>query len=223
MAEEEKVIEETQTTEQPAPAEKEEIEEVDYQKELEKATAEAEANEKARQGYALRHKKEESDQTNEYVSDEEKEDRLADKVVKKLTPIIQSTVDASSFDKKLGELANGNPALSQLIKLHFDKSTNPELPTNDRLEAAYAIANKRVIAKQIAEINIAQKNRQQIVSVGTGSSTETHQTPGSNALSDAQKIELKKRAEYLGKAVGWNEATKKKFIDDAEKQLATKK
>jgi hypothetical protein len=215
MAEEELTIEETPVVEQPAPVE----EEVDYQKELEKATAEAEANEKARQGYALRHKEE----TQEYISDEDKEDRLADKVVKKLTPIIQSTVEQSSFDKQLGELANGNPALSQLIKLHYDKSTNPELPVTDRLEAAYAIANKRVIAKQIAEINVAQKNRQQIVNVGTGNSTETHQTPGSNALSEAQKIELKKRAEYLGKAVGWNEATKKKFIEDAEKQLATKK
>jgi hypothetical protein len=204
-------------------AETEKVEAVvdeDYQKELEEATAKVKANEEARKGYAQRHQ-EVSQETE--VIDEEKEDKLADKVVQKLTPIIQQTVESSNFDKRLSELSGGNPALAQLIKLHYDKSTNPNLPLEDRLEFAYAIANKKVIAKKVSEINIAQKNRQQIVNVGQGNSTETQQIPGSNSLSTLQKEELKKRADQLGRAAGWNEIQKKKFIDDAEKRLMMSK
>jgi hypothetical protein len=44
----------------------------------------------------------------------------------------------------------------------MDNTVNPSLGLDERAEAAYAIANKKVIAKTLSEINIAQKNRANI-------------------------------------------------------------
>jgi len=205
-----------ETTEQLDTVEKKE-ETMDYAKELEEAELE-----KARNNIAAQQRIE---RKNAQVEEEtvDNSDLIAEKVIQKVLPVLNSATQSNLIESKLDNLSDGNDALKRLIKFHMDNSVNPSLDLNERIEAAYAIANKKVIDKKVREINIAQKNRMQIANVGQGSSTETHEIPGSNALSPAQKAALKEKADQFGKIAGWNDSQKKKFIEDAEKRLAMAK
>ena len=193
-------------------------EEVDYDKELEQAQKEAESR---RLGYAIRHAKQDVEAETEPEQDQS--DLIAEKVLNKVLPVLNSATQSNLIEGKLDELSGGNDALKKLIRFHMDNTVNPTLDLNSRLEAAHAIANKKVIAKTVKEINIAQKNRSQIVNTGEGASTELKQSPGSNVLSDNQKAEIRRQAESIGRQAQWGEKEKARFIADAEKRLATPK
>jgi hypothetical protein len=215
MAEETKVETKVETT-QPATEQKveekvEEVKEIDYDAELIEAQKKAEAN---KLGYAARKAKEEVE---EEVKDES--DDIADKVIKKILPVINSATQSNLMEGKLNELSGGNEALKRSIKWHMDNSVNPALDINERVEAAYAIANKKVIAKTLKEINIAQKNRANIVGVGEGTSTEVQQKPGVNVLSEVQLNRLKQ----IAKANNWDAKTTEKFIQATQQKLSQSK
>ena len=202
-----------------ATQEKKEVqEEVDYDKELIEAQKEAEAR---RLGYAMRHAKKEVEA--ELEPEQDQSDLIAEKVINKVLPVINSATQSNLIEGKLDELSEGNDALKKLIRFHMDNSVNPTLDLNSRLDAAYAIANKKVIAKTVKEINLAQKNRSQIVNTGEGASIEPKQTPGANVLSENQKAEIRRQAESIGRQAQWGEKEKARFIAEAEKRLASPK
>lgn len=180
--------------------------EPDYDDELKQAQEKAEAN---RLAYAARKAKEE-------VIEEDNSDDIADKVIRKILPVINSATQSNLIENKLTELSGGNESLKRSIKWHMENSVNSALDLNERAEAAYAIANKNVIAKTLKEINIAQKNRANIVGVGEGSSTEVQQKPGDNSLSEGQLNQLKK----IAKMNNWDAKTTEKFIDTTKQRLA---
>lgn len=210
MADEEKVetkVEETEVeTEQPATVE------VDYEKELNEAKKKAEDN---RLGYAARKAKE----SIEPDVKEDTSDDIAAKVIQKILPALNSASQSNLIEQKLEELSGGNDALKRSIRWHMENSVNPSLELHERAEAAYAIANRTVIAKTLKEINLAQKTKAHIVGVGEGSSTEVQQKPGDNVLSDAQIDRLKS----IARANNWDQKTTDKFIATTKQRLATSK
>lgn len=220
MADEERVetTEQNATVEEVKPEEK--LEEVDYTAELKQAEQEAESR---RLGYAIRHAKKDVEAETEQEAEQDQSDVIAEKVLNRVLPVINSATQSNLLEGKLEDLSGGNDALKKLIRFHMDNTVNPTLDINSRLDAAYAIANKKVIAKTVKEINLAQKNRSQIVNTGEGASTETNQLPGSNVLSDNQKAELRRQAESIGRHAQWGEKEKARFIAEAEKRLAAPK
>ena len=182
MAEETKV-EIVETTEQNATVEAEKAVEIDYDKELQEEQARREAN---ALGYAAR-KAISVEPTVEETSSKD----IADEVIKRILPVINSATQSNLIESKIDSMSGGNESLKRSIKWHMENSVNPSLDVNERAEAAYAIANKSVISKTLKEINIAQKNRVNIVGVGEGSSTEVHAQPGDNTLSTEQLNKLK--------------------------------
>lgn len=206
MAEETKVEE---TTEQNAT-----VEEIDYAKELEETQRKAEA---ARLGFASRKARKEIEQPTEEL---ESNDEIADKVLAKILPAINSATQSNLIESKLNSLAGDNQALKSLIKYHMDNTVNSSLDLNERAEAAYAIANKKVIAKTLKEINTATQNRSQISNIGQGANQDTYARPNSNTVSDAQKTALKAQAEAIGRGAGWSQKQKDDFVTKAIENLA---
>lgn len=199
MAEETTKVEETTTT---PPVENKE--EVDYDKELEIAAEKQRNAEFASRRIAKKAEKEESDN-----SDED----LADRVAAKILPKLQATAEFNALEINLDKKAQGNEGLKKLIKFHYDNSVNPNMDMNERMEAAYAIAQKKTIDKTVKEINIARTNRAQISNLGQGSNQEVYKQPGQNVLSDSQINEL------TAKAKAWN-LDPKKFIENTIKRLS---
>lgn len=182
MADPETKVEET--TKQDATVKTNEEVVVDYDKELEEA-AKATHNEI---GYELRHK-------NKDVATEEEEDDkpLTKKDLDKVVSTFKQAAESNSLEVKLDKVAGSNESLKKLIKFHIDNSVNPSLSLDAKVEAAYAIANKKLVDKTVKEINIAQQNRSQISNVGQGTNSETHAKPGQNVLSDSQINKLKEQ------------------------------
>jgi hypothetical protein len=212
MAEENKVetVEtkvETVETEQPAP-----VEEIDYDKELKEAQEKADTN---RLGYAVRQAKKEIERVEPDVQEDNSDD-IAAKVIQKILPALQSATQSNLIESKLEELSGGNDSLKRSIKWHMENSVNPSLDFNERAEAAHAIANKKVIAKTLKEINLAQKTRANIVGIGEGSSTEVNAKPGDNVLSDNQVNDLKKIARQINLKPGKETDD---FVANARKNL----
>jgi hypothetical protein len=203
MADEKEVV----STEQNATAEDTEV---DYEKELETVTKKT----KAEIGYAQRHKDDEKE-----IDD--KDDVLAEKVAGKLFPKLQAQQEKNLIDQRLETLSKGNQALKKLIQYHLENSVNPNLDLESRLDVAYAAANKKRIEKTAQEINIAQQNRGQLPSGNQGTSTETIKKPGANVVSDEQLKNLRHRADTIGRAAGWSEKQKEKFVEDAIAKLSS--
>jgi len=200
MAEETIKVEET-TVEN---ATQEVSEELDYDKELEIAAEKQKNSEFAQRRIASKQSAAEEDS---------KEDDIADRVAAKILPKLQATAESSALDIKLDKVAGANESLKKLIKFHYDNSVNPNMDMNERLEAAYAIANKKLVDKTVKEINVARTNRSQVSNIGQGSSQETYQKPGQNVLSDAQINDLKEKARM------WH-LDEKKFIENTIKRLS---
>lgn len=205
MADDEKEV----TTEQPATADvTESTEDVDYAKELETVTSKV----RAQEGYARRHEKDD-----EAYSQEE----LAEKVAAKIFPKLQAQTEKTILSQRLETLSRGNDSLKKLIQYHLDNSVNPNLDLDARLDVAYAAATKKQLEKTASEIKLAQQNRSQVSNSGQGSSTEVQKKPGQNIVSDDQLAYLKKKAETIGGAAGWDAQRKEKFVEDAIRSLAT--
>lgn len=184
------------------------------QEDFKKILEEEEKKQEARKGFQARHKKLAVDES---VVTESSED-LAEKVASKLFPKLQAQNEQIVRQQRIKEVSKGNPDYQKLIEFHLNNSVNPDLPFEDRLEVAIAVANKNRVEKTANEINIAHQNRAQVSNVSQGSSSESKMTPGNNVLSESQLNELKKRA----KEYGFNEKQTKKFIEDAENKLARK-
>lgn len=203
--------------EQPAPVAEEvkPVAEVDYDKELKEAQERAENN---KLGYAARKAKESVEQE---LQEEQpnNSDEIAERVIRKILPVINQASQSNLIEQKLGELAGGNESLKRSIRWHMDNSVNPSLDLNERAEAAYAIANKTVIAKTLKEINLAHKNRANIVGVGEGSSTEVQAKPGDNVISESQMTRLRQ----IAKANNWDVKTTEQFISTTKQRLAQSK
>lgn len=186
---------------------------IDYDADLKESQERAEAN---KLGYAARKAKESVE--SESVEDTSGE-TIADQVIRRILPVINQATQSNHIEAKLEDLAGGNESLKRSIKWHMDNTVNPSLDINERAEAAYAIANKKVIAKTLSEINIAQKNRANIIGVGEGGSTEVPQKPGDNTLSEGQVVKLRQ----IAKANNWDAKTTEKFIDSTRQRLAQSK
>ncbi len=106
--------------------------------------------------------------------DEDKMEDLATRVANKISPDLKSslvsTVIKNDLDTKLEKLTSDKDA-QELIRYHFEFSTAGE-DVDARLQNAYAIANKDLIAKKASEIQLAQTHRQ-TVSTSMGSSSES--------------------------------------------------
>lgn len=193
------------------------VDEVDYVKELEEAKQRAEAN---RIGYAVRHAAKETQKDDEELPDT---DKIAARVIERLTPVINSATQSNLVETRLNELSKGNDALKSLIRFHMDNTVNQTLPLADRVEAAYAIANKKVIAKTVQELNVAHQNRAQMITTGVGANQDQIK-PGTNLVSDEQRKQLEAKAEQFAQAANWptsiREAKKKEFVENAIKSLA---
>jgi hypothetical protein len=188
------------------------VEEIDYDAELKEAQEKAESN---RLAYAAR----KAIKDVEVEPEVDNSDDIADKVIRKILPVINTATQSNLIDRKLEELSGGNESLKRSIKWHMDNSVNPSLDLHERAEAAYAIANRKVISKTLNEINIAQKNRVNIVGIGEGSSTEVQQRPGDNVLSENQMTELKK----IAKLSGFSPKQTEDFISKSKQRLAQSK
>ncbi len=181
MAEEIEKVEETTTT--PPVENKEET--LDYDKELEIAAEKQRNAEGAQRRLA---KKEVVEET-----EEDPDERLLKKFESRVLPKLQATAESNSLEIHLEKVAGDNESLKKLVRFHIDNSVNKDLPLAERVDAAYAIANKKLVDKTVKEINVAQRNRSQISNVGQGQSQETYSKPGQNVLSDAQINMLKER------------------------------
>lgn len=177
---------------------------VDYDKELEAAVEKQKNDSFAKARIAKK-------------QDEGEEDADDAPVTKKdlaqVVSTLKQTAESSALEIKLEKVAGANESLKKLIKFHYDNSVNPNMGMEERMEAAYAIANKKAIDKSIKEINVARTNRSQVSNVGQGSNQETYSKPGQNVLSDAQINELK------AKAKEWH-LDEKKFIENTIKRLS---
>jgi hypothetical protein len=213
-------MEETPIVEVPAEIPQTPVEEkeepIDYVEELKEVQKQ---KEDARLGYAARHAIRDVEEGVEPIEEVDNSDMIAEKVIQKILPVIQSATQSNLIEKKLDDLAGGNDALKKLIEFHMDNSVNPALSLNERAEAAYAIANKKVIDKKVKEINLAQKNRAQIASTGEGGSTDSPIKPGDNVLSEIQLNKLKE----IAKANNWNDKATKEFIEKTKERLASSK
>lgn len=182
-----------------------ETNEVDYDKELEIAAEKQKNAEFATRRIAEKQVKKEEDNDDS--------DSIADKVIAKVLPALKLTAESSALEGKLDRVAGANESLKKLIKFHYENSVNPNMGMDERVEAAYAIANKKAIDKTVKEINVARTNRSQISNVGQGSNQETYSKPGQNVLSDAQINELKAKAKMWG-------LDEKRFIENTIKRLS---
>lgn len=136
------------------------------------------------------------------------EEAFAEKIANRILPKIQAHTDSTLIDTKLDNLTD-DPALKKLIKFHLENTVNPSVGSiDDRLEIAYAAANRKKILKTVSELKTAQKNRQQIANNGQGQGTET-QKVSDGLLADAQVKELKAR--------GWSEAKIERFKNNLAK------
>jgi len=196
--------------------------EIDYEAELLKAQQD---KDNRRLGYASRKARQEVEETPELEYAEEPVDTmdydsLADKVADRLKSTLDNATQSNLIETKLSEMSNGNDALKKLIRFHMDNTVNPTLSLNERIDASYAIANRKTITKKLNEINTSLKNRSQISNSGLGSSQEVLQKPGNNVISDNQMEDLQKQAEIIGKAANWTKEQKTKFIEKAIEKLA---
>lgn len=91
--------------------------------------------------------------------------KLIEESVKKNLSSFQTSLASQNIDAAIAAKTS-NPALQKLIKHHFEYSTQGE-DIGERIDNALAIANKKLISKQVSEIELAQRNRSQI-SGGTG-------------------------------------------------------
>lgn len=180
MAEETKV---EQPTKQNATVETTAENEVDYEKELEVAAEKQKNAEFAARRIAKKQEVEEPE-----VDPDEK---LLKKFESRILPKLQATAESNALEIHLKEVAGDNESQKRLIRFHLDNTVNKDLPLRERVEAAYAIANKKLVDKTVKEINIAQQNRSQLSTVGQGSNQETYAQPGNNVLSENQINDLK--------------------------------
>ena len=195
MADETKVEETTveETTSTPPV----ETNEVDYAAELESDIKQFEKAEN-RKGYEQRVA------VKDDIVDEEDDKvvALANKVVERIIPQLQKQSESTGLEVLLGGMTS-DPKLRELTKFHYENSVNPSVGSiSDRLEAALAIAQRKVIIKKSKELQIADLNRQQMGTI-QGSHQESVAKVGDNLLSEAQVRELKQR--------GWDDKKIERF------------
>lgn len=102
------------------------------------------------------------------------EDKISNKLSSFQTSVASQTIDAAIATK------TSNQALQKLIKYHFEHSTQGE-DIGERIDNALAIANKKLISKQVTELETAQRNRSQISGgTGTGGGSAPFESKNSN-------------------------------------------
>lgn len=166
---------------------------VDYKAALEKA-------EKEKENYRLAALKAKGKLPEGTIDlDEDKMEDLATRVAAKISPDLKSslvsTVAKNDLDSKLDKLT-ANPDEKELIRYHFEYSTAGE-DIDARIQNAYAIANKDLIAKKAQEIELAKNRR--IGSTSMGSSTESGlPKPQDDMFTPEQLKWLEERASQTG-------------------------
>lgn len=97
---------------------------------------------------------------------------------KSLTESVRNSVAAQTVDAAIAAKTSDS-ALQKLIKYHFENSTQGE-DIGERIDNALAIANKKLIKKQMTELEIAKQNRSQISGgTGTGGGSAPFETKSS--------------------------------------------
>lgn len=105
--------------------------------------------------------------------DEDKMEDLATRVANKLSPDLKTSLVSitakNDLDTKIANLTS-NKDEQELIRYHFEFSTAGE-DIDARLQNAYAIANKDLIARKASEVKLA--TNRQTATISMGSSTES--------------------------------------------------
>ncbi len=206
MLDEKEPVEETETVTETA-EETQELETVDYEKELAEQVEKFEKKDANRQGYEMRKAKtEETVETQTQVGTIEEQVAAAlAKELPKILPKLQSTIAEDNIETMLNQLAPGNAAKQNLIKFHFENSVGLNGSLRERLENALLIADKKTILKTHKEMAVALQNRQGLSTTGQGSSTEGMQVKD-NFLSPEQLTSLK--------AKGWDDKKIQRFKEN---------
>lgn len=176
-----------ETTVQPAVAEQT----LDYKALLEKAEVE-------RDNYKTGLLKAKGKLPQDPMTEEDKED-LATRVAAKLAPDLKSslvsTVAKNDIDSKLDKMT-ANKDEQELIRYHFEYSTAGE-DIDSRLQNAYAITNKDLIARKAQEINLAKSKQTTSSSMGSGTES-TLPVPKDDFFTPEQLKDLEARQSATG-------------------------
>ncbi len=136
-------------------------------------------------------------------------DSIADQVAARLLPRLQATTESALFENKLDALTD-DPAQRKLIRFHYENTVIPVGSIEDRLEIAFAAANRRKILKTSRELTTALKNRQQIQNNTQGNSSDaSYMKVSDGQLAEAQIRELKTR--------GWSDQKIERFKKNLSK------
>lgn len=187
------------------------IEAIDYDKELAEQVAKFGTADHNREGYAQRKAETEEsvEQTQTTLDDVEARVTAAiEKTLPKFIPKLQATLAEDNVEAILNQLAPDNEAKRKLIKLHFENSVGLNGTLRERLENALLISNKKTIFKTQKEMAVALQNRQGLSTTGQGSSTEGQEVKD-NLLSKEQLNNLKAR--------GWDDKKIQRFKDTLRK------
>ncbi len=176
MADEKEIVEET-------------VEDEGFDKELEEIQKKTEAQ----FGYERR----QSQKSPEEKDDAENQDDLAEKVAKKILPVLQAQNEKTILETKLSKW-DSNPALKRLIQYHLENTVSQNAGSLDeRLEYAEANARRKTLLKQASEINIASQNKKQIQNTSQGSGSGTKVEGKDKDFSAEQLADLERRAKVL--------------------------
>lgn len=174
--------------------EDEEIKEVAVEEDFDKDLEEVQRKTEAQIGFERR----QNLKSKEEKDDAENEDDLADKVAKKLLPVIQAQNEKTLLETKLSKW-DSNPALKKLIQYHLEHTVNPNAGSLDeRLEYAESNARRKILLKQASEITIATQNKKQIQNNSQGSGSASQAETKDKDFSAEQLADLEKRAKKLG-------------------------
>lgn len=136
--------------------------------------------------------------------DDETLDRLANRIL----PALKVQNESMLLESKLEKITS-DPETRRLVLFHLQNTVNPNAGSlDDRLEIAFAAANRKKILKTSKELITAQRNRQQISNQSQGSNTETRQVQD-NLLSQSQIRSLKEK--------GWSDEKIKRFKDNLKR------
>jgi len=126
-----------------------------------------------------------------------------DAVAHKVADILAPRLEGSLITQKIDAMTP-NPAMRKLIKFHFENTVTASAGDLDaRLEAAWAIANRKALKKQSQETIIAAQRRAQMGQDGQGTHQGGPVPQGDKLLSPEQLADLKKR--------GWPDAKIERF------------
>lgn len=174
-------------------ADEQEVVETTEQEVFDKELEEVQRKTEAQIGFERR----QSLKSKEEKDDAELEEDVADKVAKKILPIIQAQNEKTLLETKLSKW-DSNPSLKKLIQYHLENTVSPNAGTLDeRLEYAESNARRKTILKQASEITLATQNKKQIQNNSQGSGSATQQEGKDKDFSSEQLVDLERRAKKL--------------------------